>query len=42
MIYCLMEEAQDCGYALRFGSGYFCHHPRRCEIVVRTKVKAGA
>lgn len=25
------------GFALRFGFGYFCQHPRREEIVERTK-----
>ena len=37
MAYCLREDAHRCSYALRIGSGYFCHHPRRREIVARTK-----
>ena len=40
MVYCMNEDADNCGYALRFGSGFFCHHPRRGEIVARTKAKA--
>jgi hypothetical protein len=39
LIYCLQAEAGRCGYALRFGSGYFCHHPKRLEIVARTKTR---
>lgn len=37
MVYCLRRDASDCGYALRFGSGFFCYHPRQNEIVTRTK-----
>jgi hypothetical protein len=40
MVYCMNENADTCGYALRFGSGFFCHHPKRGEIVARTKAKA--
>jgi len=37
MVYCLRRNAADCGYALPFGSGFFCYHPRQNEIVTRTK-----
>lgn len=39
MVYCLMEDAHRCGYALRFGSGFFCHHPKRGEIMAQTTAK---
>jgi hypothetical protein len=41
MIYCLRDDAGNCRYALRFGSGFFCHHPKRAEIVAHTSTTAG-
>lgn len=33
---CLVEEQRFiCGYALRFGNGYFCKHPQREEFAKR-------
>lgn len=40
MVYCLRDDAANCGYALRFGSGFFCYHPKQREIVTRTKVRS--
>jgi len=42
MVYCLLENVRNCDFALRFGSGFFCHHPKRGEIVARTKAQADA
>ena len=37
MVYCMGDNAANCGYSLRFGSGFFCYHPKQNEIVTRTK-----
>ena len=31
------EQAHLCGNSLRFGSGYFCKHPRRKEFIEITE-----
>lgn len=36
LVDCLIEHPL-CEFALAFGYGYFCRHPRRKEIVERTK-----
>lgn len=36
LVDCLIEHPL-CKFALAFGYGYFCRHPRRREIVERTK-----
>lgn len=36
LVDCLIEHPM-CRFALSFGFGYFCQHPRRKEIVERTK-----
>ncbi len=41
LVYCLMEDAYRCAYAVRFGSGFFCRHPNRVEITARTKANRG-
>lgn len=41
MIFCLRDDVRDCGYAFRFGSGFFCHHPKRGEIVAQTNAHSG-
>jgi hypothetical protein len=33
---CLVEKPFECPYALSFGYGVLCRHPRRDEIVART------
>jgi len=33
LVDCLMEKARFCQFALPFGYGYFCQHPRRNEFV---------
>jgi hypothetical protein len=37
IVYCLTADPQTCGFALRFGSSFLCLHPKREEIVLRTK-----
>lgn len=38
LVDCLaLEQVHLCGYSLAFGSGYFCKHPRRDEIIENTK-----
>jgi len=38
LVECLApKQASLCGYALSFGYGYFCKHPRRDEIIEKTK-----
>jgi hypothetical protein len=32
LVDCLMEKAGFCQYALPFGYGYFCQHPRQKEL----------
>lgn len=36
LVDCLVENPV-CRWALAFGYGHFCHHPRRSEIVSRTR-----
>ena len=36
IIYCLMENAQTCGFSLRLGAGFLCLHPKRRQIVAHT------
>jgi len=36
---CLVHLPVECGYALRFGEGYFCQHPQRADIIARTKIR---
>jgi len=33
---CLVPTPQNCEYVLASGERFYCHHPRREEIVVRT------
>jgi|GEM_PF-3941392 hypothetical protein len=33
---CLSDRAPICEYAFSFGCGYYCRHPKRREIVLRT------
>lgn len=33
---CLVSSPGECEYALRHGDHYYCHHPQRQEIVIRT------
>ena len=33
---CLVPPPQHCEYVLSYGSHFYCHHPRREEIVIRT------
>jgi len=37
---CLVERPARCGYALSFGDGFFCLHPQRNEIAMRTSHRA--
>jgi hypothetical protein len=38
LVRCLsVEQASSCQYALPFGEGYLCKHPRRGEIIKNTK-----
>ena len=38
IVFCLEDDPHNCSYALSFGSSYFCLHPKRLEIVARTRV----
>jgi hypothetical protein len=33
---CLVPPPQNCGYAVSHGDHYYCRHPQRQEIVIRT------
>jgi hypothetical protein len=33
---CLVPPPQNCEYVLSQGNHFYCHHPRRQEIVIRT------
>ncbi|HUA38012.1 MAG TPA: hypothetical protein VMA35_06380 [Candidatus Sulfopaludibacter sp.] len=33
---CLVPPPHNCQYAFGHGSHFYCHHPRRQEIVLRT------
>jgi hypothetical protein len=33
---CLVALPEDCEYAIKHGDNYFCYHPQRQEIVIRT------
>jgi hypothetical protein len=33
---CLVPPPQNCEYVLGHGHHFYCHHPRRQEIVIRT------
>jgi len=33
---CLVPPPQNCEYVLERGNHFYCHHPRRQEIVIRT------
>jgi len=37
---CLVEQPTECRHALSFGFGFFCRHPERDEIVMRTSARA--
>jgi hypothetical protein len=37
---CLVESPIRCRHALSFGFGFFCRHPQRHEIVMRTSSHA--
>ena len=39
---CLVPPPHNCEYILSDGDRFFCHHPRRQEIVIRTlKISRG-
>lgn len=39
---CLVPPPQNCEYVLASGERFYCHHPRRQEIVLRTlKISRG-
>jgi len=39
---CLVPPPHNCEYVLSDGDRFFCHHPRRQEIVIRTlKISRG-
>jgi len=41
LVDCLVERP-ICRFALPFGFGHFCRHPRRAEIIGRTRERAAA
>jgi hypothetical protein len=39
---CLVPPPQNCEYVLAYGNRFYCHHPQRDEIVMRTlKISQG-
>jgi hypothetical protein len=36
---CLVGRPSECPHALGFGYGFFCRHPQRNEIVMRTATR---
>ena len=38
---CCVSQPWGCRYAIGFGNGYFCKHPRREEIIAKTLNEAG-
>jgi hypothetical protein len=39
---CLVPPPHNCDYVLNDGGHFYCHHPRRQEIVIRTlKISRG-
>ena len=39
---CLVPPPHNCEYVLNHGTRFYCHHPRRQEIVMRTlKINKG-
>lgn len=39
LVECLVEQRPRCRYATRFGGRYFCQHPQRIDIAVRTETQ---
>jgi len=37
---CLVERPFQCRHALGFGHGFFCRHPQRNEMVMRTATQS--
>lgn len=40
VVFCLMDDAQNCAFAISSGQSVFCRHPERERIIVRTKTSA--
>lgn len=38
LVYCLNEERVCCDYCLSFGEAYFCLHPEKFDIVLRSRL----
>jgi hypothetical protein len=39
VVFCLMSDAQNCGFAVGFERSFFCLHPQREKIIAQTKAK---
>ena len=37
VVFCLMDDAEFCAFAITSGQGVFCRHPERDKIIARTK-----
>lgn len=37
VVFCLMEDARNCAFAISSGQSVFCRHPERDKIIAQTK-----
>lgn len=37
VVFCLMDDAHHCGYAISSGQSVFCRHPQREKIIAQTR-----
>jgi hypothetical protein len=42
VVFCLMDDGHNCGFAIRFGQGVFCRHPDREKIIARTRANSAS
>ena len=37
VVFCLMDDAQSCAFAITSGQSVFCRHPKRDKIIAQTR-----
>ncbi|MGA2245603.1 MAG: hypothetical protein ABSH48_11430 [Verrucomicrobiota bacterium] len=37
VVFCLVNDGHNCGFAISSGKGVFCRHPDRKKIIAQTK-----
>jgi hypothetical protein len=37
VVFCLMDDAENCAFAISSGQSVFCRHPERDKIIAHTK-----